>query len=96
MTGSNNIDSRKNTNPKWGLHDRTKLAWFPGRDVDFKASSSPAATKYSYAHDRPYPNKKYSVSRHQRFHIANHVKKLSKQLPHQYTSLPNGLVSTNS
>lgn len=82
MLGSNLVDSKKISCPKWGLHDRTKLAWFPGRDVDFKASSSPPSTKYSFSHDRPFPNKKYSVSRHSRFYIANHVKKLQKQLPH--------------
>jgi len=47
MTGERIMDSNKINGPNWGLHDKTKLSWFPGRDVDFKGSSSPPATSYS-------------------------------------------------
>ena len=47
MTGERIMDSNKVNFPSYGLHDKTKLSWFPGRDVDFKGSSSPPATSYS-------------------------------------------------
>ena len=77
MTGSNIIDSKKISVPKWGLHDRTKLAWFPGRDVDFKGSSSPPATKYKPKPDNIYfKNEKHTQSKMHRFHLPSSVTKL--------------------
>jgi len=61
MTGEKIMVSNKRNGQTWNFHDRTKLAWFPGRDVDFKGGSSPGATKYSPETDRPYPNLKHSV-----------------------------------
>lgn len=61
MTGEKIMVSKNVNTPNYGLHDRTKLTWFPGRDVDFKGSSSPPATQYSPRTDRPYPKLKYSV-----------------------------------
>lgn len=61
MTGEKIMVSNKRNGPKWNFHDKTKLAWFPGRDVDFKGTSSPPATNYSPATDRPFPNQNFSV-----------------------------------
>ena len=47
MTGERIVLSNKKNQPTWRLHARTKLSWFPGRDVEFKGSSSPPATSYS-------------------------------------------------
>ena len=56
LTGERIMVSNKVNQPAYRLHAKTKLSWFPGRDVDFKGSASPAATKYSPETDRPYPN----------------------------------------
>lgn len=87
MTGEKIMHSAKKNIPKWGLHDRTKLSWFPGRDVDFKGGSSPPATNYSPNTDRPYPNMSYTVGLKKRFEIPSSVSKLHKQIPHQYEPL---------
>lgn len=47
LTGENIVVSNKINQPNWSLKDRTRLGWFKGRDVDFKGTSSPPATKYS-------------------------------------------------
>lgn len=47
MTGVNLAQSNKKTAPGWNLRSRTKLAWYPGRDVDFKGTYAPPATAYS-------------------------------------------------
>jgi|TARA_B110000305_G_C19347140_1_gene592326 hypothetical protein len=46
--------SNTRNQPNWSFQSRTKLAWFPGRNVDFQASSSPKATQYSPKHDRDF------------------------------------------
>ena len=56
LTGDKIIESNRKNQPSWGLKERTKLSWFPGRDVDFAATSSPPATKYSPKSDRDYRN----------------------------------------
>lgn len=78
MTGEKIMVSNKRSGQTWNFHDRTKLAWFPGRDVDFKGGSSPPATKYSPETDRPYPNLKHSVGHFKRFHLPSSVEKLHK------------------
>lgn len=35
LTGEKLIQSGKVNVPNWSLKDRTKLSWFPGRNVDF-------------------------------------------------------------
>ena len=35
MIGERLMDASKNNFPSWNLHSKTKLSWFPGRDVDF-------------------------------------------------------------
>ena len=61
MTGEKIAVSNKRNGPKWRMHAKTKLSWFPGRDVDFKGSSSPPATRYTPGQDRPFPKLKYTV-----------------------------------
>lgn len=46
--------SNTRNQPNWSFQSRTKLAWFPGRGVDFQAGSSPKATAYSPKHDRDF------------------------------------------
>ena len=45
------------------MQSRTKLAWFPGRTVDFQGGYSPPSTKYSPGADRDFRNQKYSVAK---------------------------------
>lgn len=78
LTGEKIIQSSKKNQPTWRIHARTKLSWFPGRDVDFKGSSSPPATSYSPGNDRPYPNMKFSVGHSKRFVVPSSVHKLHK------------------
>lgn len=61
LTGDRVPVSNKKNSPKWRMHAHTKLSWFPGRDIEFKGSSSPPATSYSPDMDRPFPSMKYSV-----------------------------------
>ena len=35
MIGERLIDASKKNFPSWNLQSRTRLSWFPGRDVDF-------------------------------------------------------------
>jgi len=35
LTGDKIVTSEKKNVPAWNLSSRTKLSWFPGRDVDF-------------------------------------------------------------
>ena len=78
------------------MHAKTKLSWFPGRDVDFKGSSSPPATSYSPDSDRPFPSVKFSVGHSKRFVIPSSVEKVQKQVPHQYSTVEHGLLTSNS
>jgi len=71
MTGAKIIESTRKNLPSFSLHDKTKLSWFAGRDVDFAGSYSPPATKYSPTTDRPFRNQKYSVGRFGRFHLPS-------------------------
>ena len=54
MTGEKIMLSNKRNMPTWNLHSKTKLTWFPGRDVEFAGSASPAANKYSPSADKPF------------------------------------------
>jgi len=56
LTGAKIVEAGRKNQPNWSFKSRTKLSWFPGRDVDFKASASPPATKYSPKSDRDYKN----------------------------------------
>ena len=47
MTGAKVSVSGKKNLPSWGMQSRTKLSWFPGRNVDFAGSASPPATLYA-------------------------------------------------
>lgn len=78
MTGEKIMLSNKTNQPSASLHAKTKLSWFPGRDVDFKGSSSPPPTNYSPETDRPFPNIKFSVGHQKRFPIPSSVSKLHK------------------
>ena len=66
MTGAKLKLSDKKNDPSWGFHDRVKLAWFKGRDVEFRGSSSPPATRYSPKADKSYPKLKYSFPKDKR------------------------------
>lgn len=35
MIGEKLMDASKRNFPSWNLQSRTRLSWFPGRDVDF-------------------------------------------------------------
>ena len=87
LTGENIVVSGKRNQPNWTLKDRTKLAWFSGRDVDFKGCYSPPATIYSPQPDRDYKKINYSVGKVMRFHKPSSVVKLHKQVPHQYNEM---------
>jgi len=76
MTGENIMVSKNRSNPKWNLHDRTKMAWFPGRDVDFAGTTSPGCTTYSPHQDRPFRNQKYSVGNENRFSKPAHISQI--------------------
>ena len=54
LTGEKIIEANRRNQPNWSFKERTKLSWFPGRNVDFQASSSPPATKYSHQLDRDF------------------------------------------
>ena len=56
LTGGKIVEGNRKNDPKWSFKKRTKMTWFPGRDVEFQASSSPPATKYSPKTDRDYKN----------------------------------------
>ena len=40
------LSSVKNQ-PSWLIHSKTKLTWFPGRDIEFKGKGSPSSSNYS-------------------------------------------------
>ena len=73
LTGKRQFQSNKKSFPSYTLKDKTKLAWFPERYVNFVGQSSPPSTTYSPKTDRPYKNLKYSQVKDQRFHIPNHL-----------------------
>ena len=54
LTGEKIIEANRRNQPNWSFKERTKLSWFPGRNVDFQASASPPATKYSHQLDRDF------------------------------------------
>jgi len=35
MTGQKIVEAQRRNQPNWSMQSRTKLAWFPGRTVDF-------------------------------------------------------------
>ena len=77
LTGEKVADSNKKSNPNWSFQSRTKLAWFPGRNVDFAGNSSPPVTSYSPTPDNEkYHNLKFSVGKHKRFHLPSSVTKV--------------------
>ena len=78
LTGDKVAESGKKNLPNWTLMSRTKLSWFPGRNVDFAGSSSPPSTNYRPPSDRPFKNTKFSVGRQSRFAEASSVLKVKK------------------
>ena len=56
LTGAKVIEATRKNFPMYSMKSRTKLSWFPGRDVDFKASSSPTSTLYSPSPDKAFKN----------------------------------------
>jgi hypothetical protein len=56
LTGGKIVEANRRNQPNWSFKSRTKLSWFPGRDVDFAAMSSPPATTYSPNPDRDFKN----------------------------------------
>lgn len=63
MTGSKIMVSNKKNQPSWNLHSKTKISWFPGRDIEFKGKNSPPPTNYSPKEDKDFPNLQFSVGR---------------------------------
>ena len=47
LTGVRQIETNKGNSPLYSFRSRTKLTYFPGRDVDFAGSSSPPCTLYA-------------------------------------------------
>jgi len=45
------------------MHSKTKISWFPGRDIEFKGKNSPSPTNYSPKEDKDFPNLHFSVGR---------------------------------
>ena len=78
LTGANIMEAGRKNQPNWSFKSRTKLSWFPGRDVDFKASASPPSTKYSPKSDRDFKNTKFSVAKDSRFYLPSCDLKISK------------------
>jgi hypothetical protein len=44
-------------------YSKTKISWFPGRDIEFKGKNSPPPTNYSPKEDKDFPNLHFSVGR---------------------------------
>ena len=76
MTGAKVSVSGKKNLPSWGMQSRTKLSWFPGRNVDFAGSASPPATLYAKQRDAAFPQQKYSIQKQKRFYQPSSVTKL--------------------
>ena len=47
LTGEKIVESNRKNLPSYSFKEKTKLSWFPGRNVDFQASSSPPPNIYS-------------------------------------------------
>ena len=47
LTGGKVCDSMRRSNPQWSFKSRTKLGYFPYRQVEFVGKSSPAPTRYT-------------------------------------------------
>jgi hypothetical protein len=45
------------------MHSKTKISWFPGRDIEFKGKNSPPPTNYSPKEDKDFPNLHFSVGK---------------------------------
>ena len=76
MTGLHIIQSNQKNMPTYKMREKTKLSWFPGRDIEFAGSDSPPSTVYSPNTDKPFPTQKFSVGRDQRFTKPSSVFKL--------------------
>lgn len=87
LTGAKQVEAGRKNQPEFSFRSRTKLSWFPGRDVDFKATSSPPATKYSPKADRDFKNTKFSVGKDSRFYLPSCDTKLHESVPHQYQTV---------
>ena len=82
LTGEKIIESNRRNLPSYSFKDRTKLSWFPGRNVDFQASSSPPPNIYSPKPDKDFKNTKFSVSKGTRFYTPSSVRTLVENVPH--------------
>ena len=58
------------------MHSKTKISWFPGRDIEFKGKNSPPPTNYSPKEDKDFPNLHFSVGRQSRFMVPSSVLKV--------------------
>ena len=76
LTGEKIIESNRKNLPSWSFKEKTKLSWFPGRNVDFQASSSPPPNIYSPMSDRDFKNTKFSVGKGTRFYSPTSVRTL--------------------
>ena len=74
LTGEKIIESNRKNLPSWSFKEKTKLSWFPGRNVDFQASSSPPPNIYSPSSDRDFKNTKFSVGKGSRFYSPSSVR----------------------
>ena len=87
LIGEKNPLSHQKTMPNWSFKKRTKLPWYPGRDVDFQGSSSPPATSYKPKSDnQTFINQKFSVGKEGRFQLPLSITTIQKQVPVQYLS----------
>jgi hypothetical protein len=78
LTGEKIVESNRKNLPSYSFKEKTKLSWFPGRNVDFQASSSPPPNIYSPKQDKDFKNIKFSVGKGSRFYTPSSVKTLYK------------------
>jgi hypothetical protein len=78
LTGEKIVESNRKNLPSYSFKEKTKLSWFPGRNVDFQASSSPPPNIYSPKQDKDFKNTKFSVGKGSRFYTPSSVKTLYK------------------
>jgi len=72
LIGKNALESKHRNSPSITFKSNTKMPWFPNHYVDFVGKSSPPSTHYSPKADRPYPSKRYTVGKNDRFQSSPH------------------------
>ena len=79
--------SQQEKPPNWTFKSRTKLPWFPSREMHFLLTESPGCEQYS-PKSGPFKFKsdpRFSVGKNERFQIPSHRSVLDANLPCQYS-----------